>query len=56
MVQEYIVYGIVALALFFAVRSLFGGFRSKRSSGCNDCSGCSGCELKNFKLSKYRIK
>ncbi len=56
MIQEYIVYGIVALALFFAVRSLFSGFRSKKSSGCHDCSGCSGCELKNLKLSKCRIK
>ncbi len=54
MFQEYAVYVIVALALFFAVRSLFGARVAKKQPGCGDCTGCSGCELKSLKISKFR--
>ncbi len=42
---DYIILAVLAIALFFALRSMI---RRKRSGGCIGCSGnCSACSKKN---------
>jgi len=43
--QTIIVFLIVALALFFVGRRLYGSFKQDSQTGCG--CGCSGCSLKS---------
>lgn len=54
MIQNIIVYLIIASAIGFTIYSVVKSLRTKQKSGCE---GCSGCELKNdIKKSKLKAK
>lgn len=54
MIQNIIVFLIIALAIVYTIYSVVKSLRTKQKSGCE---GCGGCELKNdIKKSKLKAK